>query len=174
MTETEARPPPHKNFFDHLITLRKRDTGPDRAAMARLRRSLGVEGMDYSALMVVGAHLPADLLDRDLDTYLLVAGLFALHPDPGGAGSLGKALQQLRKALSVGAESLDRRFAALLDSDWEDLPYRLRQIVQLLESKKVPVNYTILLGHLKTKAWESEDRWVQRRWAREYWTGASN
>ena len=171
MTEAETSPRTDDDFVRGLQRLAARDESPDRAALARLRRSLAQRGVDYSALRDAGDLLPTDHdIDRDLDTYLLVAGLFALHPQPNGTGSLGQALHALRRKLSVGQESLDLRFSALLDSDHEDLPYRLRQLVQLLASRDVPVNYFQLLRDLRARAWEAESRWVQRRWAQDYWT----
>ena len=149
-----------------------------RASLARLRRALGRDGVDYAALAEVGHLLPRDapLGDDALDTHLLVAALYALQA--GGAGEMrgarerttfGGSCRWLRRELSVGQESLDRRFGALLDARREDLPYRLRQIVALVSAQSVGVRYDRLLADLLR--WDAPDRTVQRAWAREYWTG---
>jgi CRISPR system Cascade subunit CasB len=168
MTETILKRT-DEDFINDLYVCAARDSGPDRAMFARLRRSFTHDGVNFNALRDLGDLLPGDKEGRffDLEDYLLVACLFAIQPQSGGGRSLGKALNKLRNKLAVGAESLDRRFVAVLDSDHTDLPYRLRQIIQLLKSNEVPVNYRSLLADLK--AWDHPDRIVQRRWATDYW-----
>lgn len=142
----------------------------DRAALAVLRRGLNDFGRDFSIYTVLGPVLPADLSDRDIQLYLLAGCLFAVHPTPkGGAWSLGWTLNRLRSQLKVGQESLDKRFAALLNSDLEDLPIHLRHMIRLLQSRDgyFPVNYRHLLSDLLK--WERDDRVIQRRWAQDYW-----
>ena len=152
-----------------------------RAKLARLRRSLGALEVSTAALSDVGAWLPDKLSDDQLDAYLLTAALFALNPPPASDKkldeqrrwtSLGSTLRELRRKLSAGAESLDRRVTALLDADLPDLPYRLRQIIQMLKSNGLAPDYRQLL--LDLLRWDAPTRSVQRRWARDYWTGETN
>ncbi len=62
----------------------------------------------------------------------------------------------------------DIRFRSLLSTtDWDQLAYRLRQAVKLLKSKSVLIDFSILLRDLNS--WNSENRWVQREWAKGYY-----
>jgi CRISPR type I-E-associated protein CasB/Cse2 len=56
---------------------------------------------------------------------------------------------------------------ALLNARQEDVPAHLRHIVSLLASREVPIDWACLLCHLK--AWNREDRDVQRAWSRSFW-----
>ena len=150
-----------------------------RASLARLRRAAGRGGVDYAALAEIGHLLPSDapLSDDALDAYLLVAALYALQASGSGETrgardktSFGGSARWLRRELSVGQGSLDLRFGALLDARRQDLPYRLRQIVTLMSTRPVGVRYDQLLRDLLV--WDDPDRSVQRRWARDYWTGS--
>ncbi len=68
-----------------------------------------------------------------------------------------------------GAEALERRFTALLAAHPDDLPDYLRQAVSFLKSREEPVNWNELLRDLQN--WRHEDRFVQKKWAREFWRG---
>ena len=145
--------------------------GTARASLARLRRALGRRGVEPIAFREVGNYL-GDVPEKQRDTYLLVAALFALHAAKSDApwkiqrgSSFGASCKQARRN---GSASMDLRFAALLDSRREDLPYRLRQVVSLLAAKGAGVRYDVLLSDLLD--WENPRRVVQRRWAADYWT----
>ncbi len=175
-TETVSRTEEKRSetaFVSYLYGLAKRAEGGDgtaRARLARLRRTLTGRTLTYNGLSEVGDRLPPDLPDPALDTYLLVAALLALDPPgaPPPNESFGGTLKRLRGKLSAGAESLDRRFGALLDADAEDLPYRLRQLSQQLASRNLAPNYYRLLEDLLK--WDLPSRSIQRKWARDYWT----
>lgn len=161
---TETKPRTDEDFVRDLIAMHKRDLADDRARLARLRRGFSRRGPDYSLLREL-PPLPAG--EQDIERYLLIAFLFALNPGQGEAP--GKALRSLRDSLSAGAESLDQRFAALLNSAYDDLPYRLRQIVQMLKSREISLDYRQLLRDLRH--WDHPDRHTQRTWAKAYYTG---
>ncbi|MDB5033326.1 MAG: CRISPR-associated protein Cse2 family [Chlorobi bacterium] len=163
MTEEPQQPTPESRFWAHLYALHAAD---NRAALAKLRRGIAdPAGPDVYA--TIGASIPGDLSNRDHDAYLLAACLFALHPTRG-KDSLGVSVRALRGRLSIGAESLDQRFAGVLNSDVEDLAIHLRHMIRLLASHEVAVNYPRLLQDICR--WRNEDRIVQRRWARDYWS----
>jgi CRISPR system Cascade subunit CasB len=63
-------------------------------------------------------------------------------------------------------KGLDRRVEILLDSDLTQLPFRLRQAVHYLSSKRVAVNWQQLLQDLLR--WSHASRIVQKSWARSY------
>jgi CRISPR type I-E-associated protein CasB/Cse2 len=94
-----------------------------------------------------------------------VAGLFALHPQQSADVSLGLAFRRLRNR--GGSDSVERRFTSLLDCHRDDLPERLRGAVTLFRSKEIGLDWQLLL--VAWRCWESGSRWVQRRWARDYW-----
>jgi CRISPR system Cascade subunit CasB len=149
-------------FIGYLQRLR--DTG-DRAALAHLRRGLGRPVGACARRDAVVFRCPGGL-PRDEDASALVASLFALHPDSGGPGGLGRSMN----ALAVGANSpsVEKRFVALLNADREDLGEHLRHAVSLLKSKDVAVEWRQLF--LDVLDWDRERRPVQRRWSREFWT----
>lgn len=159
-------------FIDRLEALKQEG---DRAALARLRRSLADYGQDFSAYAVLGSALPAKASAWTLESYLLVAGLFAMHQKHStGGNTLGWSLRLLREALGdVGGKSLDLLVAALLNADREDLPVRLRHIITRLASPKetIAVDYGQLLRDLLR--WNTPRRTAQRRWAHDYWVAGT-
>jgi CRISPR system Cascade subunit CasB len=132
-----------------------------RATIARLKRSLSDDGVAPSALREIGNFLSQDLTPKQMETRLLLAALFAHYPS-SGRNRMGRAMQLLRKE---GSSSLDARISALIEAPREELPHRLRQMVQILESKDIGLDWYALLADLER--WDHPDRFVQLRWARE-------
>jgi len=139
----------------------------DAGEKARLKRNAGrtLAESRRVADIFFNKLLPRGLSKKQEDYYFLVATLYPLA-DGGGSGSLGASLRRARES-----DSLDRRVVALLDADDAHLPFRLRQMVRFLYSKRQAVNWELLLRHLL--AWNSEKRWVQEKWARDYFVGES-
>jgi CRISPR system Cascade subunit CasB len=139
----------------------------DRSALADLRSGLGRDGLETRMLPHVAPFMP---LDRPWEWrgWFLVASLFGLHPhhreQPGD--SLAKAWRTLIRQ-SNHPESQEKRFIALLDAEPAELGHHLRQAVSLLRSKEHPLDYGRLLDHVLS--WGHYERWVQRRWAAEFW-----
>lgn len=66
------------------------------------------------------------------------------------------------------AESIEQRFIALLDADEVQLPYRLRQMVQLVKAEEgIRIHWVRLLDDLLW--WNDDERHVQQRWARAFY-----
>lgn len=149
--------------------------GADRKPRAELRRSLSFEP---------GRHVPAFpyvepfVKDGDgwrRDMHYLVAGLWAAHWREGRAGVaalavvVGRHDLERRMRLPVGERqkvtSIEKRFIALLDADAGQLAYRLRQMTALLAEHSI--DFEALLSDLI--AWNSADRRVQIRWARDFY-----
>lgn len=150
-------------FVEYLEQLRDRD---DRGALAALRRGLGKPaGASVEVLPYVVPWLPQDAQAWEEEPYFTVASLFAAHPKPGGIGTMGTVLGRI--AREGGSASVERRFMALLNSHPEDLPERLRHAVALARSRDIPVNWHQLFRDLR--GWGHPDRYVQRRWARDFW-----
>lgn len=152
-------------FLEHLRGLKS-----DRGAMAALRRSLSFapgELGDVRSYSYVEPFAQGES-ERRRRMYYLVAGLFALHPEEDEQ-TLPEALAALAAAESLSS-SLELRFRALLDSDDDQLPDRLRRLVTYLRSKNLGLNYQRLLDDLLW--WDHPDKRVQRRWARAFYGGA--
>lgn len=146
-------------FITHLETLRE---GNDRGALAALRRGLGSPpGGAPSTYPHILPWAPQNR--RGEDACYIIAPLFALHPEAGGAGNLGKAFSRVEDQ----SESLERRFVALLNCHREDLSYHLRQAVSLLKAKDVTIDWRQLLRDVLF--WDHEERFVQQQWARDFW-----
>jgi CRISPR system Cascade subunit CasB len=103
--------------------------------------------------------------ERDIETYFLVATLYARHDRPGGTGNFA---QCMREIVNRGAndESVSRRLAIILDSHREELPFRLRQAVCLVRSYELPIDWALLLEDLLR--WNEPHRRVQKGWARTF------
>ncbi|MHB8629124.1 MAG: type I-E CRISPR-associated protein Cse2/CasB [Aggregatilineales bacterium] len=144
----------------------------DAGGLARLRRNAG-----YTLTEATDVHrvffqvLPFGLSEWQQDIYFLVATLFPLATHSLSAGTLGATLHRVRVYRDGGgrANSLDRRFQTLIDSDREQLSFRLRQVTRLAEASEKPVNYVRLL--VDVLRWDSEAKHVQLRWARDYYIG---
>jgi CRISPR system Cascade subunit CasB len=143
-------------FVQRLYDLAARE---DRAALAELRRSFA---NPLAALPYVVPFLRRDASRREEDAFVLVAGLFAIHPMRGNL-SLARAM----RICAERSDSVSLRFLALLDSDAEDLATHLRHGVTLVRSMELALDYDDLLQTVRW--WSSEDRSRQRRWAREFW-----
>ncbi len=151
-----------KDFTAKLLQLAD-PANPDRATLAELRRCLG---RDLGrALYRVGWLFNRIQGEGAVNDALLVAGLFASHQGNTPGMSLGAAFRELRER--TGSDSVEKRFVALLDSNKQDLPTRLRQAVSLLKAKEITLDWEQLLSNLRQ--WESESRWIQRLWARDFW-----
>jgi CRISPR system Cascade subunit CasB len=151
----------------------------DAGGMARLKRNAGrllAEARDIHRVFFQALPYTVTGWQQEED-YFLVATLFPLVPHQSDqAGSLGAALRQVRHARAGTGDgrmnSLDRRFQTLLDSDREQLPFRLRQAVRLIAADRegVAINWEQLL--LDVQRWEYQNHQVQLRWARDYFVGS--
>jgi CRISPR system Cascade subunit CasB len=138
---------------------------PNRAALAHLRR--GLDGpLDYTLGRV--GWLFRRVPDAALPAAVLAAGLFAWVKGDcphargvnfGAAFGAGLTLDDKRRR--------ERRFIDLLDTDAEELPYKLRQAVTLIARDRVGIDWVLLIRHLAR--WDHPDRWVQKQWARGFW-----
>jgi len=136
----------------------------DAGERARLKRNAGrTLAESHNALGLFFRLLPPNVPPYQEETYFLVATLFPLT-ESGDEGSLGRALYRARD--KKYAQGLDRRVETLLDADREQLPFRLRQTIRFLYSKRVTVNWPRLLKDLL--AWGHPKRYVQENWARDY------
>lgn len=148
-------------FVEYLESLSQ-----DKAAMAALRRGLGKGGGDPAMYRYVVPFIP-DKGQYDAWRYFTVAALFGYHHEaPRDGHNLGQAMSALEHN-----DSLEKRFAWLVDANAEDLPARLKSIFSLLKSKKIGVDYRQLFKDLKH--WDHPDRFVQLSWAKGFYAAAS-
>ncbi len=170
-------------FIGYLESLVPRGSDKDsresehRAALATLRRGLGRDtGMVTEMYRYIGRYLPIDAKPWQEDAYFLVGALFAMHPrhwpsqEGGSHNNLGASFRQLRQK-EGSSESIEKRFVALLDASDKTLMHHLRHGISLMRAGEVPVNYLQLLRDIQ--GWSWDNRSVQRRWARAYWTGST-
>ncbi|MEX1247567.1 MAG: type I-E CRISPR-associated protein Cse2/CasB [Anaerolineales bacterium] len=151
-------------FIIYLQDLAQKE---DRGALAALRRGLGQKpGTEAAMYPHVVRWVSADLRGWSEEIYYVVGSLFAWHSQSAPQGNLGHHLQGLAQGRK-NSESIERRFTALLNAHVDDLPDQLRQIISLLKSGDVPVNWEQLMKDLRN--WDHPDRYVQHQWARGFW-----
>jgi len=140
----------------------------DKGETVRLKRAAGKTLAEASGLVqLLFFNLLREGVEREHEeTYFLVATLYPLAEASSKLASLGTALQRYRRRLS-DPETLDRRVRRLLEADKTRLPFLVRQTVRLLADKDQKIHWPTLLKDLLL--WNSENRYVQMRWARDYW-----
>lgn len=160
-------------FIDYLYSLNQ---DQKRGALADLRRGLSeTPGTAPIMFPYVARWVPENArYTWQEKVYYLVAALFAYYQSGGGEvgkkkinqGNMGDhcrtALQNLPQS-----DSFELRFSALLKANSEDLHVFLRQMISLLKSANVPINWDQLFFDLCR--WNSESQYIQRRWANNYW-----
>lgn len=147
-------------FLDWLEKLKEQKAWtPARAA---LRRSLAFDPGAYPpAMPYVEPFVREEGWARE--AHYLVAALYALKDgEHQEERTLARALREAMEAR--GSDSLEGRFQALLDADRDQLPFRLRQAVSLVEGG---LDFARLLEDLLY--WFHPERWVQARWAKEFY-----
>lgn len=151
-------------FIEWLEGLNQKDT----RARAVLRRSLAfAPGTFVSAYPYVEPFVKdeGNLWRREI--HYLTAGLWAAHWREGCSNSpvpFGKTCQALYLTKDK-APSIERRFIALLDSDRDQLPHRMRQMLALL--KDYPIDFDVLLNGLLY--WNDDRKRTQNTWARDFY-----
>jgi len=148
-------------LVDHLEDLAQRE---DRATLALLRGTLQ-EGRALEGLPVVLPFVNpyGRSPDRAEDDALLLAALFAIHPE---SGSL--FLPAALRAVAQTSDSVELRFRALLSASRQDLPVHLRHAVGLVASHGMPIDYRDL--HTAIRFWDQPSERTRRQWARAFWT----
>jgi CRISPR system Cascade subunit CasB len=150
------------NFFSTLA--RRADS--DTSVVSTLRGCLSADRPE--------THTPAFQLIEPLvagqpgyvrPAAYLAAGCWAsaVRQGRGAPVPLPEALRRMAKT-APGAE---RRFVQLLDSDTDELAWRMRQIIALVASTGVALDWPALLDDLLR--WGSPYRSVQTKWARTFW-----
>lgn len=151
-------------FIEWLERLNEKDT----KVRAVLRRGLAFDpGVFVPAYPYVEPFLKGDENSWRRQILYLVAGVWAAHWRKDRTGmplSIGKACY----ALYAGQDkspSIERRFVSLLDSDPDQLPHRLRQMIALL--KEQAIDFDDLLKRLLY--WNDDQKRTQNSWARDFY-----
>lgn len=155
-------------FTQRLLAL---SAAEDRGALASLRRSLqDPSGMAASACPFVVPFLPkAEDVYRDR-CFFLVGALFALGGGHARGVSIGEVYRRI--ALASGSDgkenpSIRARFVALIDAHAEDAGEHVRHAASLARAKDIPIDWELLLRDLLRL--RHPERFVQRRWAHDFW-----
>jgi CRISPR system Cascade subunit CasB len=136
----------------------------DAGERAVLRRNAGRTLAEaHSALGLFYRLLPPNVPRSAEESYFLVASLFPLA-ESGSSHDFGRTMRVARSLTNTAG--LDRRMEALLDSDREQLRFRLRRAVHVAHSCRVSVQWSQLLRDVLH--WQDAGRHVQRRWASSY------
>lgn len=155
-----------------LNRLKERD---DRGAIASLRRLLGQRSGHTRAYRYVIPHVPQDEAPAN---YLLVAGLFGLHPlhtgptdkTPGTyRRNVGDVMARLRRG--EDDQATERRFHRLLEAHRDQVEDYLRQVVGMAATAGGPVAIDYVQLYWDLRRWNDERRSVQLRWARAFYAG---
>jgi len=151
-------------FIGWLEGLNKKDT----KVRAVLRRSLAFDpGAFVPAYPYVEPFVQGEGNSWRREMHYLVAGLWAAHWREGCSGEpmpIGEACQELY-LVKDKSPSIERRFITLLDSDQDQLPHRLRQMVALLKDQ--PIDFEALLTGLAY--WNDDRKRTQNAWARDFY-----
>jgi len=153
----------------------------DAGERARFKRNAGnkiPEAHNALGLFYRTALRDVHIPEYREETFFLVATLFAFEKPAKDKSARPKKLpfaQAMRQIRTVHAKQsggekqtkgLDKRMERLLDADRQQLPYYLRREVQFLANEGRHIDWEQLLKDLLQ--WENPERFVQRRWAREY------
>ena len=151
-------------FIEWLKSLNEKDT----KVRAVLRRSLAFDpGTFPAAYPYVEPFVKNEDNSWRREMHYLAAGLWASHlRDERTRDSMliGNACYSLYLA-NDKSPSVEKRFIALLDSDRDQLPHRLRQMIALL--KDYPIDFEALLKGILY--WNDEQKRTQNFWARDFY-----
>lgn len=169
------------DFITHLHGLHRGlssdnryNAGEARRVMAQLRRCFSSPRYEAEAYDTLFDFDPPE---AEQHVWLLIAGLFALNPQPwpGNAhrrSSVGTAMGRLAQERG---DSVRRRFTQLIAVESPAIPYYLRQAVQLLSTAAVPLDYYRLLDELADLLTEDPHGYkadrrqrIRLTWARDY------
>lgn len=150
-------------FIEWLEGLNEKDA----KIRAALRRSLAFDPGDFvPAYPYVEPFLKSESNSWRRKMLYLVAGLWAAHWREGDLGApmtIGKACAVHWAA--TRSTNTERRFITLLDSDNDQLPHHLRQMVALLKDQ--PIDFEALLTGLVY--WNDDGKRTQNAWAQDFY-----
>ena len=157
-----------KEFIPWLESLNEKDS----KVRAALKRSLAFDpGAFVDAYPYIEPFLKGDDRPWRRKMCYLVAGVWAAHWRDGRSGApltIGKACAEHQN--DSRSTSTERRFITLLDSDPDQLPNRLRQMVALLKERVIDFDH-LLNGLLN---WNDDKKRTQSAWAQDFYRNLNN
>lgn len=141
--------------------------GENRAVLAQLRRYAGRRLGDSPAVYRLFYQLlPQHAIGKPWleEACFLVATLYPLAR--GGGASIAGALRQYVAQDEQRTDAANRRLEALLDASADELAFRLRQVVRLLDGQGIGIDWRQTL--VDVLRWDWAGHPVQKQWARDY------
>ncbi|MFG3259078.1 type I-E CRISPR-associated protein Cse2/CasB [Streptomyces sp. NPDC048172] len=140
-----------QSLYDLCATGGGREAGgpdsTDRMTLVYLRHSVTRDRPDLTVTSLVFAHDPPS---TQIDAWMLTAGLFGYAPQPAPPPSqrhsLGTAMGLLANARD--GDGTERRMRHLLEADPANLPYYVREAVQLVHQAEIALDFHRLLKDL--------------------------
>ena len=168
------------NFIDQLKEWGQRETGPQRTAMAELRRGLQEFPHLPPRLHRYIAPFTTNVQGWEKQTCYLVAALFARYHSgskeakysDAGYLNMGSYFHAIVVDEESASDSIERRFNALLTAHPQDLHYHLRQAISFLHSKpeaNIAINWKQMYWDIL--GWGSDEKrpLIQEQWAKQFW-----
>ncbi|WP_447527613.1 type I-E CRISPR-associated protein Cse2/CasB [Vreelandella sp. TE19] len=162
----------------HLLTLAKNES----SVLARLRRSLTLSpGEDPAVFPCIEPFIDPAWKSGDprRRARYLVSGLFAAHSKYEPGRTLASALSRLAAQEKNDAESVERRFIAVLGASPDTIADHLRQAMALLRDTQIGYDPALLIQDMEV--WLARTPNVARldrcrqRWARDfYWVSRND
>ena len=141
----------------------------NRGALADLRSGLRTDpGQAPRMFKYVAPYLGEKISDNDRWFYV-VGAMFGANPEHVKGNTIGKCFKILSEK---GSDSIEARFVALLGSHQDDLHRHLYHAIGLIKSKEIGLDYYQLVRDLTN--WDNPDRYVQNKWARDYYRKSNN
>lgn len=151
----------------------------DRGAIANMRRLIGGRHGHTGAYRYIVPHIPEKAVGENSPTvrdYLLIAGLFGIHPFHTGPiedepdiwrRNMGESMAML--SYGPDDQATERRFNRLLETHREQLEEHLRHAVTMAATAQPPVGIDYIQLFYDVRRWNDDDRPVQFRWARSFY-----
>ena len=157
-------------FIEYLESLSNREM---RGELATFRRGLQhPPGRNIEMYPYIIPWLGNAKGKWEKQIYYLVASLYAYHPSSMKYMNLGEALRKVYQNRGE-SNSIEQRFVALLKSDPEDLPFHMRQVISLIKTDNIPLDWNELFYDLRR--WPYENKYPsQEKWANSFWKPPKN
>jgi len=149
------------------------DADKDSAVVAVLRRSASHEAGLYPPAFRYIEPYVYGLGEWRRKAVYLAASCWAqtARRENSQVMALPIAVKTLKKHHTMGSQNVDTRFTALLDADTDELQWRLRHLTSQMAAAAIGIDWPTLLKDLW--AWNSQDRHIQIKWARQFWSDSS-
>lgn len=162
--------------------LQSRDTGGGKAALANLRRGIGLKPGEMPEIWgEIFSGMPEEMFSRsgkptpaEWAVYISLT-TFALHQQ-GQQDAMHTEKRSLGRAVgmlcieSEDIERLLRRFQQVVTaSDMKELSYYLRGLIQLLRVAGIALDYAQLASDLYDFQFQSSRQRVQLRWGQDFY-----